>query len=282
MPAKKKQPEKPPRKVKGVPVPKKKRNPHVNTRPEAPPLPAVPPSPVPQLDLRTLSLNSLTNNDEFRQLKGTKRAFLLAFSRCGNITTAAKIADVDRTVHYTWLKNDSDYGPLFRLAAEEADEYLEEEARRRAVEGVRRLRFQGGVALRDPVTGQPYYEHEYSDTLLIFLMKGRMPDKYKDNHNLHVKGGLNHQHGGTVVTENRLNLSAVHPDVLRYLLAVKRGENPPPPTFPQNGGIENAPPSSSSATTPPAETEESHPNGNHLSHRERESNSGSAASGDVV
>ena len=50
---------------------------------------------------------------------------------------------------------------------------LEREARRRAVEGV-----------EEPVgfyKGEPSaYVRKYSDTLLIFLMKGARPDKYRD------------------------------------------------------------------------------------------------------
>ncbi len=50
---------------------------------------------------------------------------------------------------------------------------LEAEARRRAVEGVRKP-----VYCRGEIVGTV---KEYSDTLLIFLMKGARPEKYRDN-----------------------------------------------------------------------------------------------------
>jgi len=38
-------------------------------------------------------------------------------------------------------------------------------------EGVRRLKFHQGKPVIDPETGKPYYEHVYSDLLLIFRLK---------------------------------------------------------------------------------------------------------------
>lgn len=38
--------------------------------------------------------------------------------------------------------------------------------------------------------GEPYYEHATSDTLLIFLMKGNLPERYADR--VEVRGGLAH------------------------------------------------------------------------------------------
>ena len=73
---------------------------------------------------------------------------------------------------------------------------MEEEARRRAVEGVAKLKFHQGQLIHIPVVdadGQPvlaengepkqkpYVEHEYSDTLLIFLLKGARPKKFREN-----------------------------------------------------------------------------------------------------
>jgi hypothetical protein len=114
-----------------------------------------------------------------QQLK--KAAFLAAYAEVGNVTRAAEIAKVDRSMHYYWMANDPDYKDQFREAENRANDRLEQEARRRAVEGLRRLKFgKDGRPLIDPETGQPYYEHEYSDTLLIFLLKGAMPEKYKE------------------------------------------------------------------------------------------------------
>ena len=105
-----------------------------------------------------------------------KRAFLAAYSETGNIRQAAKVAGIHRDTHYDWLNKDEEYRAAFEAAKLEASDRLEEEARRRAVEGV-----------DDPV----YYKGEqvgvirrYSDTLLIFLLKGAMPEKYTDRRKL--------------------------------------------------------------------------------------------------
>ena len=63
----------------------------------------------------------------------------------------------------------------FVAAQDEAVQVLEDEAVRRAYEGVEK-----------PVTvaGQREFVREYSDTLLIFLLKGARPQKYRDNVNV--------------------------------------------------------------------------------------------------
>lgn len=58
---------------------------------------------------------------------------------------------------------------------------MEEELHRRAVIGVKRKKFFQGQAIIDPETDEPYYEREYSDTLLIFRLKALRPEKYRDN-----------------------------------------------------------------------------------------------------
>lgn len=122
-----------------------------------------------------------------------KRAFLAAYARTGNITQAAAAAGITRRTHYVWLDAEGEEGEAYRAAFEDAKEqaadYLEAEARRRAVEGLVRYRFnRAGNPLKHPVTGEPYYELEYSDTLLIFLLKGARPDKYADRTRTEITG----------------------------------------------------------------------------------------------
>jgi len=108
-----------------------------------------------------------------------KSAFLAAYAELGNITRAAQAANVARTKHYCWLK-DPAYAKAFLEAEEIAVEKLEAEARRRAVEGLKRKKFnRNGDPIMDPETSEQYFEHEYSDTLLIFLLNAARPEKYK-------------------------------------------------------------------------------------------------------
>lgn len=94
-----------------------------------------------------------------------KTLLLLAYAECGNLTQAAKEADVSRRTHYKWLETDPQYVLQFADAQEAAIDVLEAEARRRAI---------GGAA---PEKGKV----RGSDLLMIFLLKGLRPWKYRDN-----------------------------------------------------------------------------------------------------
>ena len=104
-----------------------------------------------------------------------KAGFLSAFSECGNVTLACKMAGIGRKTHYRWLEADHRYAEAFREAEQAATDYLEAEAWRRAVEGVEKpagwYKGKAGGSVR-----------EYSDTLLIFLLKGLRPDKYRERY----------------------------------------------------------------------------------------------------
>lgn len=101
-----------------------------------------------------------------------QNAFLSALSLTGNITKAAECADnMSRTNHYKWL-DDEEYKKKYKIAMEEAAERLETEARRRAVEGVLEPVYYQGMKCGTII--------KYSDTLLMFLLKGANPDKYAD------------------------------------------------------------------------------------------------------
>lgn len=119
-----------------------------------------------------------------------KKAFLAALAETGNVSRAAEVAGVDRRTHYRWLKEDEDYAERASDAMDQAADYLEGEARRRATEGLRQYKFDKGVPILHPVTKEPYYEHSYSDTLLIFLLKGARPEKYRDRQQVEHSGSI--------------------------------------------------------------------------------------------
>jgi hypothetical protein len=111
-----------------------------------------------------------------------KVGFLAAFAQCGTVTHAAKAAKIHASTHTQWLKTDPEYRKRFLGARRESNEVLEREARRRAIEGTMRLKYHGDKPVIDPRTGEPYLELVYSDLLLIFLLKGSMPQKYRERH----------------------------------------------------------------------------------------------------
>jgi hypothetical protein len=102
-----------------------------------------------------------------------KHAFLAAYAHCGQIRRAARAAQCDWKNHYLWLAKDPMYAACFAQAQQMAGDFLEEEAIRRAVDGV-----QKGVWHQGALVGK---ERVYSDTLLIFALKGAKPAKYKES-----------------------------------------------------------------------------------------------------
>ena len=90
------------------------------------------------------------------------------------------MAGIDRGTHYDWLRKDPEYRAQFEAAQVQAADRLEDEAVRRAYEGVER-----------PVTvaGKRELVRKYSDTLLIFLLKGLRPAKYRERYDVAVEAG---------------------------------------------------------------------------------------------
>jgi hypothetical protein len=100
-------------------------------------------------------------------------AMLAAYRNTANVSRAAQVAGICRRSHYEWLASDATYAAAFQASGVEAIQVLEDEANRRAVEGVKEPVYQGGKLVGEV--------QRYSDTLLIFLLKGALPDKYRDN-----------------------------------------------------------------------------------------------------
>ena len=151
--------------------------------------------------------------------------FLDAYKQIGSITRAAVAAQVGRRTHYDWLESDPEYAQAFEDASEHAIDALELEARRRALKGVTE-----DVYYKGRVVGQ---KKVVSDTLLIFLLKGARPEKYKDRQHIeHTgKGGgaIEHQHSTMEVLKHASDeelkvLEAVH----RRALAAAAQQLPTP------------------------------------------------------
>jgi len=114
-------------------------------------------------------------------MKPRQRAFLSAYRETCNVVRACEVSRVGRSSHYRWLAEDPDYREAFDLAKEQASDKLESEAIRRAFEGV-----ETPVGWYKGVPGA--FVRRYSDTLLIFLLKGAMPEKYSEK--MEVRGLL--------------------------------------------------------------------------------------------
>lgn len=109
------------------------------------------------------------------------KAFIASLRDSANVRLACDKAGITRTTAYTHRHNDNEFAVLWDEAMDDAADVLEQEARRRAHEGLKRYKFlRDGTPIMHPVTGEPYVEHEYSDRLLEFLLKGARPEKYRD------------------------------------------------------------------------------------------------------
>lgn len=113
------------------------------------------------------------------------KKFLQVFTREGTISKSCLKSGLRRGMFKRMLKEDEYFQEMFELAKDAYAEKLEREADRRGVKGV-----------KDPV----FYEGEicghrkkYSDTLLMFRLKGLKPDVYGEKKTVehNVSGQVN-------------------------------------------------------------------------------------------
>ena len=141
------------------------------------------------------------NESDFRHITHLKkRTFLAAFAECGTVTHAAEIAGITRRMVQYWKKDDPEFAEAFRIAEEKAADRLEQEARRRAIEGVSEPVYHKGE-----VVGTI---QKYSDTLLIFLLKGARPEKYRERVTQEITG----KGGGPIEASIRAEVAQLTPE----------------------------------------------------------------------
>lgn len=97
---------------------------------------------------------------------------MAALGETANATEACRIAGVSRDAVYAWRNEDSDFRAKWEAALELGTDALEDEAVRRAHAGTDKPVFYQGTECGKV--------REYSDTLMIFMLKARRPDRFKD------------------------------------------------------------------------------------------------------
>ena len=120
-----------------------------------------------------------------KERRDWKSKFLETLRKTLSVSTAAKAARVSRPYCYVARREDKAFAEAWTNAEEEAIEIAEAEMYRRAVKGVKKPVFQQGEHVGDV--------QEYSDTLLIFMLKAHKPKVYRES----VKHDL-----GTLKIEN--------------------------------------------------------------------------------
>ena len=105
-----------------------------------------------------------------------RERFLQVLADTGSVTAAVAVAGTSRTRVYELRKADPAFASAWQDAEEIATDRLEDEARRRAIEGVPEPVVSAGKLVRDD-DGQPIAVRRYSDTLLLALLKARRPPR---------------------------------------------------------------------------------------------------------
>lgn len=111
---------------------------------------------------------------EAREKRAWEDAFLKELARAGNVSAACRKARISRTIAYELRQEAADFAARWSEATETAADALEAEAWRRAVRGVRKP-----TGWYRGVPGG--HVQEYSDTLLVLLLKANRPEKFREN-----------------------------------------------------------------------------------------------------
>jgi hypothetical protein len=132
--------------------------------------------------LTSVSTNSTPKKPNRQQLRTAENqaTFLREFAISGHLANSAKKAGVDRTTVFLW-RDKEEFESLFKVAERHSVSVLEDEAHRRAFDGVDKPVYQGKELVG--------HIREYSDTLLIFLLKGKAPAKYRERYEITGKDG---------------------------------------------------------------------------------------------
>ena len=133
--------------------------------------------------------------------------FLVELAEGHTVKTAATLARLGHTAVYARRTSDPVFAAAWSDALEQGTQVLEEEARRRALVGVSEPVFYKGE-----VCGEV---QKYSDTLLIFMLKARRPEVYRER--VDVSGNVKHEH---------ITIDAIDAEIAR--LSAELAERPVP------------------------------------------------------
>lgn len=111
-----------------------------------------------------------------RNLGERKLNFVRRLAETGNVTEAAKAAEVARSTPFQWRNEDSDFAVAWDEAQESAADAVELEARRRAVDG-----YEEPVFYQGEVCG---HVRRFSDRLIdtTLRLNGRLSDRVSHEH----------------------------------------------------------------------------------------------------
>lgn len=139
-----------------------------------------------------------------------KQIFITALLKSSNVAAACRKAKVSRTWAYKERDVDAEFDAAWQEALDMALDDAESEAWRRAVKGT--------VSNRqyDKDGNLIHTTRQYSDTLLIFMLKAHRPGKYRET----VRNELTGASGGAIRVAQEHDLSKLSLDELIQLRAI--------------------------------------------------------------
>jgi Homeodomain-like domain len=141
---------------------------------------------------RTRRRRSSDARDTHEAAQANARAvFLTALAAGATIGKAAWMAGVSRRTVYNWRDTEAAFAAEWDDAYEDGTDVFEDEAHRRAVEGVERPVVAMGRLAKDD-DGNVLKVREFSDTLLLASLKRRRPDAWRERstQDVNLKGDL--------------------------------------------------------------------------------------------
>ncbi len=142
-----------------------------------------------------------------RNEKAKQELILTALGKCGSIKQSCAIAGIDRRTFYRWKKSNKQFAALAAEAEEDANDTIDDEIVRRAIDGIEEPLVSMGrvVCEEEPMLdkegnevldkngipkmrrGTQITTRKYSDSLLLALAKSRMP-RYRDKQKVELTG----------------------------------------------------------------------------------------------
>lgn len=107
-----------------------------------------------------------------------RQCFLSMLSKTGNTSKACQTSGLTRRQVMTLRERDRAFDRAFDDAMNDAADLLEAEAWRRALEGTEQPVLKGGKPVEYPA-GKPVVVRRYSDPLLMLLLRGCRPEKFR-------------------------------------------------------------------------------------------------------
>lgn len=163
--------------------------------------------PFPEIGLK------ITEARRKRQAKQRSK-FIAHLAECGVVTDARIKARIPHKTLYHWRRRFPTFAKAWEEALDRATDVLEDEAHRRAYAGVSEPVFYKGREC-----GQV---QKYSDTLLIFLLKGRRPARFRENHRIEHTG----KDGGPLIPRPALD-DLTHAELAALATQLAAAASPP-------------------------------------------------------